>query len=104
MSHDATLHVKLDRETDGKLRRLAYERHTSKGQLVREAISTCYQTSFSELPIAQRQALSAYQGGFISLGKFARVMGMTVLAMRRWLDERGIGQNNAYGQEDAANA
>lgn len=104
MAQNATLHIKLDRETDDKLRKLAYDRHTSKGHLVREAVSACYQTSFSEMPVAQRHALSAYQGGFISLGKLAKVMGLTVLDMRRWLDEHGVSQNSAYGQEDAANA
>lgn len=104
MAQDATLHVKLDRSTDDKLRKLAYERRTSKGQLVREAISTCYQTSFTDLPVTQRHALSAYQGGFVSLGKLARAMGLTVLEMRRWLDEHGIAQNNVCGEEDAANA
>lgn len=104
MAQDATLHVKLDRDTDDKLRKLAYERRTSKGQLIREAISTCYQTSFADMPVVQRHALSAYQGGFISLGKLARAMGLTVLDMRRWLDEHGVVQGNACGAEDAANA
>jgi hypothetical protein len=104
MAQDATLHVKLDRDTDDKLRKLAYERRTSKGQLVREAISTCYQTSFADMPVAQRHALSAYQGGFISLGKLARAMGLTVLDMRRWLDEHGVAQGSVCSAEDAANA
>jgi predicted HTH domain antitoxin len=104
MAQEATLHVKLDRDTDDKLRKLAYDRRTSKGQLVREAISTCYQVSFSEMPVIHRQAVSAYQGGFISLGKLAKAMGMTALEARRWLKEHGVNQNNAYGEEDAANA
>ena len=62
MAQDATLHVKLDRETDAKLKRLAEARRKSKGQLVREAISACYQASLSDLALQQRQALAAYQG------------------------------------------
>jgi hypothetical protein len=104
MAHDATLHVKLDSGTDEKLRRLAYNQGKSKGQLVREAIAVCYQTSLDELPLAQRQALSAYQGGFISLGKLAKVMGMHVLELRRWLEEHDVPELSAYGDEDAAHA
>jgi predicted HTH domain antitoxin len=96
--------VKLDAKTDDKLKKLAYERGTSKGQLVREAISACYQTLIEELPLRQRQALAAYEGGYISLGKLARTMGMHTLEMREWLREHGITQRNAFGDEDVANA
>ena len=47
-----------------KLKHLAELRRKSKGQLVREAISACYQTSLSDLPLHQSQAIAAYQGGF----------------------------------------
>jgi predicted HTH domain antitoxin len=104
MSRDATLHVKLDRETDEKLKRLAAARGQSKGQLVREAISACYQTSFDEMPLHQRRALEAYQGGYISLGRLAKEMGLHVLQLRDWLAERGMAQHLAYGDEDADHA
>ena len=104
MAQDATLHVKLDRETDARLKQLAEARGKSKGQLVREAISACYQASMSDLPLQQRQALEAYQGGYISLGKLAREMGVHVLQIRTWLVEQGIAQHNAYGDEDAVRA
>jgi predicted DNA-binding protein len=104
MARDATLHVKLDRETDARLKRLAAERGKSKGQLVREAISNCYATSFDDLPIHQRQALAAYQGGYISAGRLARVMGLHVLELRRWLAERGLTQSVVYGDDDADSA
>lgn len=104
MPQDATLHVKLDSETDNRLKKLAYDRGKSKGQLVREAISACYQTSLDELPLRQSQALSAYQGGYISLGKLARVMGMHALETRHWLEEHGIAQRNVFRDEDVANA
>ena len=89
MPQDTTLHVKLDSETDKKLKKLAYDCGKSKGQLVREAISACYQTAMEDLPLRQRQALSAYQGGYISLGRLARVMGMHVLELRPWLQKHG---------------
>lgn len=104
MAQDATLHVKLDSETADSLKKLAYARGKSKGQLVREAISACYQTSLDELSLKQRQALAAYQGGYISLGKLARVMGVHVLETRKWLEEHGIDQRNACGDEDLASA
>lgn len=104
MAQDATLHVKLDTEIDEKLRLLAKARGKSKGQLVREALSACYQLSFADLPLHQTQALAAYQGGYISLGKLARVMGLHVLQLRPWLQEQGLSQNSAYADEDTANA
>ena len=104
MPQDATLHVKLDSETAGKLKKLAYDQGKSKGQLVREAISACYQTKLDDLPLRQRQALAAYQGGYVSMGKLARVMGMHVLELRGWLKEHGITTRNASGEEDAQNA
>jgi len=104
MANDFTLHVKIPGEMDKKLKRLAYTRGMSKGQLVREAITTCYQTAMEELPIHQKQALSAYQGGYISLGKLAEVMGMHVLVLRRWLNDRGISPQSVYGGNDVRNA
>jgi predicted HTH domain antitoxin len=104
MARDATLHVKLDTKTDEMLKRLAVERGKSKGQLVREAISACLQPSLDEIPLSQRHAISAYQGGYISLGKLARDMGMHVLQLRSWLSERGIEQQTAYGDRDAQRA
>jgi hypothetical protein len=104
MTQDAMIHVKLDSETDRKMKKLAYTRGKSKGQLVREAITACYQTAFDELPLPQRQALAAYQGGFISLGKLARMMGLHALAMRSWLEEHGVEPLTGYGDEDAAHA
>lgn len=104
MPRDATLHVKLDRDTDENLKRLAASVGKSKGQLVREAIAACYQTSFEDLPLSQRQALAAYQGGYLSIGGLARAMGLHVLELRRWLGERGIAQQVAYGEDDADRA
>ena len=104
MAQTATLHVKLNPATDAKLKRLAADRQTSKGQLVREAISACYQTSIDELPVKQQQAIAAYEGGFISLGRLAQAMGMHVLELRHWLREHDIAQNSTFQEQDAANA
>lgn len=59
---------------------------------------------FAELPLQQSQAIVAYQRGDISIGKLAKVMGMHVLQLRRWLEERDIVPRNAYGDEDAVHA
>ena len=104
MVQDTTLHVKLDSRTDAKLKHLAMTRRKSKGQLVREAISACYQPSVEELPLPQSRALAAYQGGYISMGKLAKVMGMHALELRNWLRERDISQSNSCGGGDAVNA
>jgi len=104
MAQNATLHIKLDKNTDKQLKQLAYVRKTSKGQLVREAITACYQTSTDQLTLSQQQALAACQGGYISINKLASIMGMHVLDLRRWLNERGIQTPTAYGTEDAGNA
>lgn len=104
MANTSTLHVKLDPSTDEHLKHLALLRHTSKGQLVREAILACYQTALEGLPLQQRQAIAAYEGGFISIGKLAQVMGMPVLQLRSWLQDHGIPQNGAYREQDVENA
>ena len=57
MAHDATLHVKIDPATNEQLARLAAARKTSKGQLVRDAIFSCYQVPVNDLPIRQPHAL-----------------------------------------------
>ncbi len=104
MAQDITLHVKVDQAADTQLKSLAYQRGKSKGQLVREALTACYQTSADDLSITQRNALAAYQGGYISIGKLARDMGMHVLTLRQWMKERGFQQRSAVKDTDVANA
>ena len=58
----------------------------------------------AQLSPHQTQAIAAYQRGDISLGKLAKVMGMHVLQLRHWLEERDIAQRNVYGDEDVARA
>lgn len=104
MAHDSTLHVKLDPATNEQLSRLARSRKTSKGELVRRALSSCYSLSKGELPMQQRRALSAYEGGFISVGKLAEVFGMHVLDMSAWLSEHSIGPETGTSADDYLNA
>ncbi len=104
MAHDTTLHVKLDSATNEQLSRLAAARGTSKGRLVRDAIAACYHVPIEDLPIQQRRALAAFEGGFISIGKLAESLGMHVLEMRRWLSEHGIDQGTAMSADDYRHA
>lgn len=104
MSQEATLHIKLDLEMDEQLARLARARNSSKAALVRDAITAVYQVPVEELPVRQHRALSAYQGGYISIGKLAEVMGLHALALRTWLEERGIAQNTAMAMDDHEHA
>ena len=50
-----------------------------------------------DLPHSQRQAVEAYRGGFISIGRLAEVMGMHVLELRQWLAEHAIDENFSLG-------
>ena len=104
MSQEATLHIKVDPAMARGLKELSGKRKQTMGQLVREAIVACYQIELQGLTTMQSEALAAYRGGFISLGKLAEMMGIHSLDLRRWLDEHGITVNTSYGAEDAANA
>jgi len=100
----ATLHVKINPSLAEKLKKVARQRETPVGELVRQAVSNSFQLEFMQLPDKQRRALYAYQGGYISIGKLAEEMGMHVLALRKWLSEHDVVQNAAYSGQDADNA
>ena len=104
MKSKATLHVKLDPEEDKKLRELAEKQGKSKGQLVREAIRSCYETRFDLLPQSQQDAVAAYRGGFISLGKLAESMGLSDADMQTWLRDREWLQPAAVSPSDIEHA
>lgn len=104
MAQTATLHIKVEPAVARGLKKVAGRRKVSVGELVRQAVQTCYQTEWLGLTAAQRQALEAYRGGYISIGKFAEVMGQSVLQVRQWLDERDIHQQIAAEKDDTAHA
>jgi predicted transcriptional regulator len=104
MARNATLHVKIDPETARNLKYLASRRKQTMGELVRQAINSCYQVDFLELTVEQNRTLSAYRGGFISIGKLSESMGMNVLQMRSWLIEHAIEQNTDFSEQDSINA
>lgn len=101
---DATLHVKIDSGISRRLKELARRRDSTLGELVRLAIARTYALELSDLDPDHSRALAAYEGGFISLGKLAEVLGRTPLEARIWLRDRGIRQTTGYAPSDAANA
>ena len=104
MARNATLHVKIAPDVARNLKFLASQRSQTMGELVRQAINSCYQVDFLEMSVEHNRALSAYQGDFISLGKLSESMGMTTLEMRSWLNEHNIKQNTDYSAMDAVHA
>jgi mRNA-degrading endonuclease RelE of RelBE toxin-antitoxin system len=72
---NATLHVKVTPELAEGLKKLSPKRATSVGELVRQAVLSCYQIDLLTLSEKQRRAIEAYQGGYVSLGKFSEEMG-----------------------------
>ena len=104
MAQTATLHIKIEPTVARGLKQVAGHRRVTVGELVRQAVQTCYQTEWLGLTATQRQALEAYRGGYVSLGKLAETLGLTPLKARDWLNERGITQNTVCAKEDLAHA
>ena len=94
---------------DDQLRKMKlYARKEGKtlGGLVRDALDTVYEKK-DVLEQRRTVALSAYQEGFISLGKLAEVLGLDPISARNYLIERGIPIRSQDGDElarDAENA
>ncbi|MDZ7664413.1 MAG: ribbon-helix-helix protein, CopG family [Desulfotignum sp.] len=100
----ATLHIKVKPEVAKGLKHLSRKRETSVGELVRRAVLSCYQLDLLDLNQSQKQAVAAFQGGYISMGKLAEEMGMNVLDIRAWLEEHDISQNSSFQESDMENA
>ena len=86
------------------MKALSRKRDTSVGELVRQAVLSCYQLDLLNLNEKQRRAIEAFQGGYISLGKLGEEMGMSVWETRKWLAEHEIAQNNSFLENDVNNA
>ena len=100
----STIHIKVKPELAKGLKALSRKRETSVGELVRQAVLSCYQLELLNLNEKQRRAVEAFQGGYISLGKLAEEMGMNVWNARKWLIEHEIAQNNSFLEDDVNNA
>jgi hypothetical protein len=101
---NATLHIKVKPEIARGLKSLSRKRETSVGELVRQAVLACYQIELLSLNQRQKQAIAAFQGGYISLGKLAGELGMNLWDTRKWLEEHDILQNNSFYESDLENA
>lgn len=101
---NATLHIKVKPEIAKGLKKLSKKRETSVGELIRQTVFSCYQVELLGLNQVQKQAIVAYQGKYISLGKLAEEMGMNVPDIRTWLKEHDILQNNSFQESDIENA
>jgi predicted HTH domain antitoxin len=101
---DSTLHIKVSPELAKALKELSQKREETVSELVRRAVLSCYQLEMINLNEKQRRAVEAFQGGYISLGKLAEEMGMSILTARKWLSEHGIRQNNSFLEDDVKNA
>jgi len=100
----ATLHIKVSPEFAGSLKRIALRRKESVGEIVRQAVVSSFQAEMTCIPVHQRQALEAYCGGFISIGRLSEILGKDVMSARKWLNEHDIRQNTVYSREDSENA
>lgn len=99
-----TLHIKVAHEFNEVLKQLGRARGVSVSELIRQALMTCYQLDMMGLSDRQKQAVEAYRGGFISLGKLSELMGRSVIEVRKWLLEHSISQNTTYTEDDEKNA
>jgi len=100
----ATLHIKVEPEMAKGMKMLARKKGKTMGELVRQAITVCYQPEFSGLSLCQRQTLDAYLGNYVSLGKLSQVMGLSPQAMLGWLRDHAIEPQTGWHTEDAAHA
>jgi predicted HTH domain antitoxin len=98
--------IMLSDEQHKKLKRYAKREGRTLGGLVRDALDVVYKKKDA---IEQRRqvALSAYNEGFISLGKLAEVLGLDPVSARNYLKEQGIpiqSQNLKECAQDSKNA
>jgi predicted HTH domain antitoxin len=81
--------IMLDDDQHKKLKLYASKERTTLGGLVREALDVVYRKK-DAVERRRQVALSAYQEGFISLGKLAEVLGLDPISARGYLHEHGI--------------
>ena len=79
----------LSEDQHKKLRLYAKQEGRTLGGLVRDALDIVY-IKKDRLEQRRQVAISAYNEGFISLGKLAEVLGLDPLSARNYLKEKGI--------------
>lgn len=72
-----------------ELKRYAKREGRTLGGLVRDALDVVYKKK-DKLEQRRQVAISAYNEGFISLGKLAEVLGLDPVSARNYLKEHGI--------------
>ncbi|MFZ2055488.1 MAG: UPF0175 family protein [Candidatus Aminicenantales bacterium] len=98
--------VMLDDEQHRKLKSYAKKEGATLGRLVRDALDVVYERK-DALEKRKQVAMSAYQEGFISLGKLAEVLGLDPVSARKYLKEHSIpvlSQNRTEAGRDSGNA
>ena len=95
--------IMLQDEQLKKMKLYAKKEGTTLGGLVRDALATVYEKK-DALEQRKMVALSAYQEGFVSLGKLAEVLGLDPVSARKYLLERGLPIHSQDGDESARDA
>jgi predicted HTH domain antitoxin len=98
--------IMLSEEQHKKLKRYAKREGRTLGGLVRDALDVAYKKK-DALEQRRQIAISAYNEGFISLGKLAEVLGLDPVSARNYLKEQGIpiqSQNLKESAQDSKNA
>jgi predicted HTH domain antitoxin len=98
--------IMLSEEQHKKLKRYAKREGRTLGGLVRDALDVVYKKK-DVLEQRRQIAISAYNEGFISLGKLAEVLGLDPVSARNYLKEQGIpiqSQNLKESAQDSKNA
>jgi len=78
----------LSEEQHKKLKRYSIKEGRTLGGLVRDAVDFVYKDK-DEVEQRRQVALSAYEEGFISLGKLAEVLGLDPVSARKYLRTHG---------------
>ena len=81
--------IMLSDEQHKKLKRYAHREGRTLGGLVRDALDVVYKKK-DRIEQRKQVAISAYQEGFVSLGKLAEVLGLDPVSTRNYLKEKGI--------------
>lgn len=92
--------IMLSDDQHKKLKCYAKREGRTLGGLVRDALDVVYKKR-DRLEQRRKVAVSAYNEGFISLGKLAEVLGLDPVSTRNYLKEHGI-PNQSQGMEDLA--
>jgi len=98
------MRLKVNKTLAKGLKRLAEKRAVAVGELVPDRVSDAYQVELSGLDERQQRAVTAYQTGYIGLGRLAEELGMTVWDLRAWLYEHDMPRTNVMSGHGAGSS